>query len=310
MDSSLAFNGERNNDKSTGPQKHYNLKIAFLILAHKNPSQIVSFIETLDCEQTTFFIHIDKKSNIINDNSLEKIKNKKNVYFTKKREKVSWGGYGDVAATLHLLNECLEKDAFDYVSLHSGQDLPIKNKYEIRDYLKKNQGIEFINYHKIPLKGWLPDNGLERIRYFWFVEEYGLDKSFVLYEDQKRLNIEREFFNDLQPYGGSQWWTITRECAQYITEYVNRNPKYCDYFRYTLLPDEVFFQTIILNSHFKDRIINDNLTYIDWNSGPQYPRSLTSQDFQKLIKSDKLFARKFDVEGDNTIIQKIVDRVM
>ncbi|NGY93813.1 beta-1,6-N-acetylglucosaminyltransferase [Bacillus megaterium] len=37
-----------------------------------------------------------------------------------------------------------------------------------------------------------------------------------------------------------------------------------NYFKYVLIPDEIFFQTILLNSKFKDEIINDNLTYINW----------------------------------------------
>lgn len=309
MSFSLHFKGKSNDERTTDIKKNDGLKIAFLILAHKNPSQIAAFIDVLDCEQNTFFIHIDKKSDIMNDSSIEKLKNKKNVFFAKRREEVSWGGYGDVAATLNLLRECLARGECDYVSLHSGQDLPIKNKYEIKDYLKKNHGTEFINFHEIPLEGWLPDNGLERIRYFWFVEEYGLDKSYVLYEDQIRLNIERKFIDNLHPYGGSQWWTITRECAQYITDYINGNPSYCDFFKYTLLPDEVFFQTIILNSNFKEKVVNDNLTYIDWKTGPQYPRLLTKSDFHKLMVSNKLFARKFDVSGDSRIIQMIVSEV-
>lgn len=286
------------------------MKVSYLILAHKNSSQIATFINTLDCKNVNFFIHIDKRSNIAAESLLEKMKNKENVFFIQQRQKVEWGGYRTIVSTLLLLKECLARDRCDYISLHSDEDLPIKNRNEISDYIKGNQGKEFVNYFKIPVKKWWPDNGIERIEYFWFIDEYGFDKSYALYEEQKSLNIKRKFFSDLQPYGGSQWWTITRECAKFIFDYVNENTSYCDYYKYTLLPEEGFFQTIILNSHFKDRVVNDNLRYIDWISGPQYPRILNINDFDKLMESDRLFARKFDASVDNRIIQKIKSRVM
>ncbi len=55
------------------------MKIAFLILCHKNPVQINYLIDTLDDKDVDFYLHIDKKSNIINE-----IKKKDNIYFLDK----------------------------------------------------------------------------------------------------------------------------------------------------------------------------------------------------------------------------------
>ncbi len=55
------------------------------------------------------------------------------------------------------------------------------------------------------------------------------------------------------------------------------------------------------NSHFKERL-RDNLVYVDWggeNIG--HPKVLSAQDFDKLKASDKLFARKFDMDADASI---------
>lgn len=309
------FKGDSNDKKNKDLEKikdfkkKHGFKIAFLILAHKNPSQIVTFIDSLDCDQTDFFIHIDKKSNIMDDSSLKKLKSRKNVFFTKKREKVNWGGYGDIDATIHLLKECLKKGRYDYISLHSGQDLAIKNKYELIDFLKKNQGTEFIEFFSLEIKNWWPDNPIDRIKYYWFVEEIGLDNSWELYQAQKKLNIERKYFEHIQPYAGWQWWTITRACAQYIIDYISKNPSFCDYYKYTLLPDEGFFQTIILNSHFKERVLCYNLTYWEGAPGQLHPKIFTEEDYNKLVASDRYFARKFDVDVDEKIIQMILNKI-
>lgn len=37
------------------------MKIAFLILCHKNPNQINKMINTLDDEDVSFYLHITKK---------------------------------------------------------------------------------------------------------------------------------------------------------------------------------------------------------------------------------------------------------
>ncbi|WP_285814982.1 hypothetical protein [Thomasclavelia cocleata] len=50
------------------------MKIAFLILCHKNPMQINYLIDMLDDKDVDFYLHVDKKSNIINE-----IKKKNNL---------------------------------------------------------------------------------------------------------------------------------------------------------------------------------------------------------------------------------------
>lgn len=311
----LDFNKKTDNQKIkdtkiNNKKGRKRLKISFLILAHKNPSQLITFINTLDCKNVSFFIHINKDSDIINHRLLEKIKTKENVFFIKQRKKISWGGYSLVDSTLNLLKECLVKDTCDYISLHSGQDLPIKNKYEIIDYLNRNQGKEFIKFWKIPKVGWGAGNGLERIKNYWFVDEYGFNESIKIVHEQKKSNIKRKYFEDIQPYGGSTWWTITRECAEFIIGYANENKTFCDYYKYTLLPDEGFFHTIVLNSHFKDTVINNNLRYIEWDKWQPNPKIFIRQDYNKLSSSDKLFARKFDIGVDNKIIQMITNKIM
>ncbi len=60
-------------------------------------------------------------------------------------------------------------------------------------------------------------------------------------------------------------------------------------------PDESYYHTILLNDK-KLRIVNQCLTYIDWNSGGAHPKTLGYEDFPKLLSSDSLFARKFPLD--------------
>lgn len=41
-----------------------NIKIAYIVLCHKNAGQINKMIKKLDSKNCDFFLHIDKKSSI------------------------------------------------------------------------------------------------------------------------------------------------------------------------------------------------------------------------------------------------------
>ena len=91
------------------------------------------------------------------------------------------------------------------------------------------------------------------------------------------------------------WWCLTKECVAYIDRFVQEHPAYIRYFRKVFIPDESFFQSIVSNSPYSDRVISDDLRYTDWeNPNPLYPRTLESSDFARLMASPKLLARKFD----------------
>ncbi len=74
--------------------------------------------------------------------------------------------------------------------------------------------------------------------------------------------------------------------------------------------DEIFLQTILWNSPFKENIyrFNDeyrsNLREVDWKRGNPYVWGSSSEDFELLKNSDKLFARKFSNQFPD-IINKI-----
>ncbi len=77
-----------------------------------------------------------------------------------------------------------------------------------------------------------------------------------------------------------------------------------------LFPTEHFFQTIVGNSPFCDRIAHADpsgalkgVHYVDWERGP--PKILGVEDFERLLASPALFARKFDMTEDSAILDMI-----
>ena len=210
-----------------------------------------------------------------------------------------------VKATLILLNMVRDSNKkYDYISFISGQDYPIKSKEFIRTFLKKNAGKEFVEFEDISNYFW-------RLKcYNFFRENKNNRKLFMRVLDNtirypQKLLVRRNNFNNMKLYYGSTWFTITYSCVLYILKYIEDNPEYEKQFKYSSCSDEHFFQMIIMNSHYKDSVVNNNLRYTDWSNGGNSPKTLTIKDYDKLKNSDKLYARKFNSDIDKDIIEML-----
>lgn len=283
------------------------MKIAYIILAHKYPEQITRLVQRLADADTSFFIHIDwKAGKLISEELVAQLRNTPNVHFVK-RHSCRWGRFSIVDATIEGISQLLNSGVdFDYAMLLSGQDYLIKPNSYIKDFLQQNYGQEFIEYFALAAQNKWTDCGgmyqaLNRVQY-WHLRF----RSKHLY-----LKIKRKFPANYQPYGGSQWWCLSKDCLSYINSVVRDNSQFVHYFRHVFIPDECFFQTIISNSRFKECIFNDDLRYADWeNANPFPPAILDESYFDKLKDSPKLFARKFDISRNVEILNLIDEKIL
>lgn len=291
------------------------MRIAYLILAHRSIAQLAFLIDALTYENQNYcFVHLDARLHASSaSRQLNKITKSKNWQALKKRSVVNWGGFNMVEATLNLILEALNfnNTKFDYLSLHSGMDLPIKTNKQIEQYLNRHKGQQFIDFFELPnYNDWSGNGGLDRVNYYWFVDELGYAETNKLRLAQKENKMKKNWPKNINIiYGGSQWWTLTADCTEYIIHFIKKTPGFCHFFKYCNIPDELFFQTILLNSPYKNRVENNNLRLIDWKTGPQFPKTLDMNDLERLEQSDKLFARKFDEDTDAEIIKYFVEKL-
>jgi len=286
-----------------------HMKIAYLILAHKNPQQLSRLINKLESRNTKIFIHIDKKSNI---KQFKRIISPY-VKIIPQREDGKWGRIGLVKAMISGL-KVIAKEKFDYVLLLSGQDYPIKSNEVITQFFEINNGKSFMHYFPIPSKD-LPNGGMDRINRYHF--NLGKKRKFPRLNHPKTLKgkllnslfsiyfkTPRTFPDYLKPYCGSQWSSFHINAVRYVLDFLNEHPDYLKYHKYSHIPDEMFFQSILLNSTLAGDIIATDLRYSDWKKPNMHlPAILKSEDFREILESDQLFARKFDTQID----QKILD---
>src|SRR6266567_2069482 len=125
------------------------MHIAYLVFAYKNPQLLRRLIRTLSSEDCSFFVHIDKKSNL---DEFEMIKNEgSNVLFSEERIPSYWAEFSGVQAILLLIRQALKAPReYDYFVLLSGSEYPIKSAQYIQKFLEANRGVEFMSIVKMP----------------------------------------------------------------------------------------------------------------------------------------------------------------
>ena len=117
----------------------------------------------------------------------------------------------------------------------------------------------------------------------------------AVYSRYLRWQARRGYVRPLPPYalyGGSCWWSLTREAVSYICAHYNWQGWY-DRLEDTFVPDELYVQTLLLNSGLRDTLVNDNLRYILWeNRNGACPAVLDETDADAVLASAQLIGGK------------------
>lgn len=286
------------------------MKVAYLILVHKNPRLLARAIHALSTEDSAFFIHIDKKSRFDNFSHISG----RSVFFSEWRIPVHWGEFSFVEATLGLIRQALSSTSkYDYFVLMQGADYPIRSGVYIHKFLDQHDGREFVSMVKVPAPGY----PLSKINTLRFTSDKPVRRLITRCLAKLGLATRdyRRHLGDLQPYAGDACWALSREACQYLLQFSVENPHVTSYFRCTFAPEESFFHTILGNSRFRDRM-QRSLLYRYWPAPGPHPAVLTSQDVAFFEKEEKvllddqfgtgevLFARKF---SDDDL--ELIDRV-
>lgn len=273
------------------------MRIAHLILAHKNPAQLKRLITALDHPSFDFYIHIDKKSD---EQPFRNILQQKNVFFIDKRTKIYWGDWGTIQATLNGFQTILPK-GYDYINVISAQDFPIKSPECIYKYFLEYHGTEFITCDFIE-GDW--SEVASRISDYHLIN-WRIPGKHRLEKIVTKILPPRVFPFNYKIVGRANWFSLTNDAVQYILQFLKAHPQMIRYFKYCWGADEFIFSTILYNSHFQEKIKN-NLVYVEFDKqNIGHPKIITSADVDKLMESDKLFARKFDMDADSAVFDKI-----
>ncbi|WP_147533184.1 beta-1,6-N-acetylglucosaminyltransferase [Bacillus marasmi] len=290
-------------------------RTAYILQIHKNPDQVNRFIKQLiTTEHADVFVHIDKKNTKIISGKIMKHPQVKILPISINCE---WGDISQVDTTILLLREVLaSKNDYDFVALRSGQDLIVKEGF--KQFLTENTDRIFLHYKKVS------DENLGFMKINWpsFARKRYTSKHPIRVYRRVLLNCYKRGINlapnhnhwpkDYSFYKGSQWFTIPFPVAKYMIDFIDKNPWYYRFFEKTLVPDESFFHTLILNSPYKANVVNTNLMFLKWGetlSERNSPQNLTNEDVSLIEASNEFFARKFDEAIDGNVIEYFIKKV-
>jgi hypothetical protein len=275
--------------------------IGYVISAYRLPGQLVRLVHRLRTQNSHFVVHVDRKTDDrVFAEMVAGTRELGCVDFVE-RHVCHWGGFGHVLATLKGI-ERLYADGihFDYVVLLTGQDYPLRSARAIERHLAEAAGRSFMRYWPLPRAAWSGRGGLDRIERWHLVWRRPLHLRVPLFR--------RHLPGGLAPWGGAPYWCLGRDVVDHVWSLTRADPRLARFFEHVWIPDEIFFPTLVLNSPLRDVVINDDLRYVDW-SRPTAPAIFGREDFEVLMASGKLFARKFDTTVDREILDLLDKRI-
>jgi hypothetical protein len=298
------------------------MNLAYIISGYKNFEQIHRLIDRLDDDRSRFVILIDGHSPTDQFQAFEQSLVDHPRVQIPPRKKMRWGDFSLTENCQSAVGQLLNSDfKFDYVFCVTGQDYPLKSPDEIRQTLAAAHGKSFVLHEAFPVARWEP-SGMGRLYSYNFIYNRKAYEFPKWYKPQRKW-VRRAYavinalvpkrgpfpFN-MHPYGGSLHWTLSREAAEYLENFVRANPAYDRRFRFTFASDEVYVQTVLANSPLKEKLIDNDLRFLKWPTpGAASPRVLKQADLPEILASDAVFARKFDVTVDARVLDLIDQQV-
>ncbi|XP_076626070.1 xylosyltransferase oxt isoform X1 [Colletes latitarsis] len=311
------FKAQEARNTSTEDVNEKPVRIAYLLTVNGRASrQVKRLISVLYHPTHLFYIHVDARQDYLYREMLKvekscKTNNIKVARGDGLRHASIWGGASLLTTFLKSAQQMLaHHHHWDFLVNLSESDFPIKNNMQLVQFLSLNKGMNFVKSH-----------GREVQR---FITKQGLDKTFVECETRMWRIGDRKLPNGIQIDGGSDWVALSRQFVEYVA---GSNPDalvtdLLKIFKYTLLPAESFFHTVLRNSRFCNTYIDNNLHVTNWKRKLgckcQYkavvdwcgcsPNDFKLEDFSRIrntVDRNLFFARKFEPIID----QRIIDRV-
>ena len=301
------------------------MKVAFLISAHSDPTQLSRLIHALNDKENHFFVHIDQKVDVKPFVDAVAESDRAFCTFIEDRYWVQWGGFSQVRYQQALLRACVRSGiSFERVFILSAQDYPLKSVAAIKAELEKDPEREYLLGLNLSDSA-VSEKQKDRFRLYHFgrnvrVRSYKLKMlcSGSLRLLMRVLPLRKKPYVEVggqrwAVYAGSAYMCITFELAKYISGEMEGDKALMDYFRYSFTPDELVIPTIVYNSAFAARTLGQlheykgliTLSPVTHFWYDKQIKVLDEGDYDELMCSQKMFARKFQTGKS----EKLIDRL-
>ena len=289
------------------------MRHAWLIITHGSFAILEKQLRFLDSENADFYIHVDARVKDFDFAHFRSIPQKSRVTFID-RAPISWGHFSQIDCELRLLRAAVP-GRYDYYHLLSGVDVPVKTRQYIENYFSSvRPGTNFVHFQQETIES----EYLDRVKFYYPLQRWNLQNRVIrLALRRAEVLLERPFVDRTKsfPAGyvfqkGANWFSITHALAEYV---LSQEAWLREHYRSTFCGDEVFLQSLVINSPFRDTLSSDYrgddhkpcLRYIDWQRGKPY--SFRNGDYEELASTpdEYLFARTFEYCATAEVVDRL-----
>lgn len=274
------------------------MSVAYVVLAHHLPDQLARLVRRLLPGDHRVLVHVDRRSDLAPfARALAPEVATGQVELLADRVACRWGDYSLVEATVRGVERALATSpAATHVVLLSGQCYPIKDSVAITGFFERRpeSSFAFSSAGDGPVwpdragnETWFWDGQLERLGR----AHYRVGGRLVALPNRFTPGLpHRSMPRGLRPVQGSQWWALDAAAAAHVIAFLRSRPDAVRFFRRVLVPDENVVQMVLDASDHRDRLVQDDLHFINWAGA--HPEDLAERHLPALLASRKLFARK------------------
>jgi hypothetical protein len=285
------------------------MKQGILVTAFKEPGWLERTIVRLG-DGFGFYVHVDRKSKPEVVDAFMALGRKYPGVKVYSRYRVNWGGNNHLKAILLLVEEALS-DGMGYCHLITGQDYPLMSAEAL--LAEGERQVNYLDSVQLPRSDW-KDGGYDRLVYYNLFDlfngrtTWGRRMIHYIVAIQRIVSFKRKIPLDIPYYGGMTYWSLTRECLEYAVCYAEEHPGFMKAFDHSFCAEELFFQTVLLNSPFRDSIVNDDRRFIVWEfRDGNNPATLDERDYENAMASQAFFMRKIAYPQSEQLV-KALDR--
>lgn len=234
------------------------------------------------------------------------------------------GGQSQIRCELFLMKQAVSGN-YGYYHLISGQDFLLRPIRDIQEFFKKHRGKEFLAVDYWPTN---QQSIIDRIDQFHVVAKnrhvtMGIER--IINPLQHTIGVHRVKNENANVIAkGMNWASLTHN---FISCLLNEEDEIMKITSHALCADEIYKQ-IIFDKHKNEYVLYKKIKsreeapgipryrlevaatmhQVDWERGGPY--AYRKRDFDELIHSPYMFARKFSSSIDKEIIDKLYDYVM
>lgn len=308
------------------------MNICTLLLVHKNVEQVCRLCARLSNSSIYILIHLDKKMRIENAD-IERIKaSALNVLICPQRRSCLIDDWSLVDTTIEMIEFAKHNlPEIEYYVLMSGQDYPIKPVGEFVDFLKTNYPMPYIDCTPYNVNNWIFQkfNHTILMKYARKIKNRYRLRGPVYVVSLLEKILPRCFFTDyaiqqfnIPLYGGSAWWVLPNIIIDEIILFMKNNERFINCYKRSITPEETFFQTLSMcckssnqiqvnqNNQISQNCLTYSLFFTENKKFTGHPHIITKEEFSLLRNRPEYFARKFDVNVDYEILNKLDKHVL